>query len=120
MRLMPQRRLPVFAACAPALADILQIRHRDGHSAPSKYREEALAWPKHQRRPSVGSLERGSLVAGCFLELLLIGLHVVESIGRRHFSVVERQRAERRWHVVGPPPIGKPCIAIEGLARLVL
>ena len=76
--------------------------------------------PQHERGALVAALERGAFVAGGFLEVLLIGLHRIDGIGRANFFVFEGHDAQRRRAAIRAAPMRQRQRAIEDFADLEL
>ncbi len=103
---MPERGQSV-RALAPAPGEVAQIGQRHGQASLAQHRGDPLARPEHRRRSAIGALERGAFVAGCFPKVLLVGLQVIEGIGRREFLVLHRDRARQSRSAIERPPLGK-------------
>src|SRR4029079_17562874 len=103
-RVMPQQLCMILAAAQPALGQVGQIGEGDRHAGLTQNGKEALARPEHESRPAVGSLERGALVAGRLMKVLLVRLQVVERVGRAEFVVSNRNLTQHRGLTIGPPP----------------
>jgi len=50
--------------------------------------------------------------------MLLVGLHVLERVGRRDLAVLDRNLSEPGRHAVGPPPFGQVLPAVMHLDHL--
>ena len=116
--LAPQPVVHMRAACFPACGEFAEIGQ--GHVQPGVIEdgERSRLRPKGQRCPPVCPFERGALVPGRFVEMHLVGLHIVEAAGGADFAFVEWNILERCGHAVRPQPVGKrgaPVANFDGL-----
>ena len=65
----------------------------------------------------VSPLEGGPFVAGRLFEVLLVGVHVIQGLGRREFILHDRDLAHGQTAAIRLPPFGQGHLPISDFAR---
>ncbi|MBK8865885.1 MAG: hypothetical protein IPN37_18375 [Betaproteobacteria bacterium] len=115
--LVPGRVARFGSAVDPGPDHAVQRRHRGCEACPRDQAQPLRMRPQHQGRPLVAALERGAFVAGGFVEVLFVRLHVGQCIRRADLAFAEGQGAQGRHAAVGPSPIRQGQGAIEDLGH---
>src|SRR5262245_29895789 len=69
---------------------------------------------------TIGAVEGGALVARGLVEMLLVGLDVLQGVWWRELAVLKRNVSERGGPTVRPPPLGQIPPAVQNLDHLEL
>src|SRR6266446_5508440 len=120
MRLGPKCRIMPRAVVDPSRCQRLEIGQCRCRAGLIDHREPPFAGPKHQGGAAVRALEGGAFVTRGLVEMLLVGLHVLEGIVRRDLALLDRNFSERNRLAVGALPFGQILEALEHLALLEL
>src|SRR5690348_5673461 len=122
MRFPPEGGRPAIIPIGgrPPLTQVFEVRQRDGTARLVEHGELSVGRPEHQGGAAVAALKGGALITGRLMKMLLVGLHVVESVRRTNFARLEREVTYPHRLAIRPTPFRQVLEPFDDLADLQL